>query len=58
MPTGLFLWNVLGPHFGLGEAQGKVDRKASVVTLALVLIVVVVEGTAAALLTGSPKPQR
>jgi Peptidase M50B-like len=58
VPTGLFLWNGLGPHFGLGEAQGKVDRKAVLVTLALVLIVVVVEGTAAAPSTGSPKPER
>ena len=41
---------------GLGEAQGKMDCKAALVTLALVLIVVVVEGTAAVLLTGSPKP--
>jgi len=56
VPTGLFLWNGLGPHFGLGEAQGKVDCKAALVTLAIVLIVVVVEGTAAVLLTGSPKP--
>src|SRR5208337_41762 len=46
------------PSFGLGDAQGKVDSKAVLVTLALVLIVVVVEGTAAALLTGSPKPER
>jgi hypothetical protein len=40
---GLFLWNGLGPHFGLGEAGGKVDHKAALVTLALVLIVVIVE---------------
>jgi len=58
VPTGLFLWTGLGPDFGLGEAQGKVDRKAALVTLALVLIVVAVEGTAAAPPTGSPKPQQ
>jgi hypothetical protein len=43
VPTGLFLWNGLGPHFGLGEAGGKVDHKAATVALALVLIVVIAE---------------
>jgi hypothetical protein len=43
VPIGLFLWNGLGPHFGLGEAGGKVDHKAALVTLALVLMVVIVE---------------
>jgi hypothetical protein len=43
VPTGLFLWNGLGPHFGLGEAVGKVDHKAALVTLALVLSIVIVE---------------
>jgi hypothetical protein len=38
--VGLYLWNGLGPHFGLGPAQGKVDRKAAVaVTAALVMLV-------------------
>src|SRR5208337_3073793 len=46
------------PSFGLGDAQGKVDRNAALGTLVLVLLVVVVEGTAAAPPTGSPKPQR
>ena len=34
VPTGLFLWNGLGPQFGLGEAGGKVDHKAALATLA------------------------
>ncbi len=34
--AGLYLWNGLGPYFGLGESRGKVDRKAAVgVTVAL-----------------------
>jgi hypothetical protein len=43
VPTGLFLWHGLGPHFGLGKARGKVDHKAALVTLALLLIVVIAE---------------
>jgi hypothetical protein len=37
---GLWLWNGLGPHFGCGTAQGKVDRKAAVgMTIALLILV-------------------
>ena len=43
VPIGLFVWNGLGPQFGRGEAEGKVDHIAALVTLALVLIVVIVE---------------
>ena len=43
VPTGLSLWNGLGPHFGLGETGGRVDHKAALVTLALVLIILIVE---------------
>jgi hypothetical protein len=43
VPTGFVLWNGLGKCFGLGDAQGKVDHKAALVTLALVLIVVIAE---------------
>jgi hypothetical protein len=33
---GLMLWHGLGPHFGLGPAQGRIDRRAAVgMTLAL-----------------------
>ncbi len=42
-PAGLFLWHGLGPRFGLGKARGLVDRRAAVVTLGLLLIVVVAE---------------
>lgn len=28
--AGLYLWNGLGPSFGLGEQQGRVDRRAAV----------------------------
>ena len=43
VPSGLFLWNGLGPHFGLGKAAGKVDHKAALVTMALVLIILIIE---------------
>ena len=43
VPLGLSLWNGLGRHYGLGRSSGKVDRKAAVATLGLVLIVVLVE---------------
>jgi hypothetical protein len=38
--AGLYLWNGLGPCFGLGPAHGKVDRKAAV-GVAIVLLGVV-----------------
>ncbi len=39
---GLYLWNGLGPHFGLGPAGGKVDRRAALgMTLALVLLIAI-----------------
>ena len=28
VPCGLYLWHGLGPHYGLGEAKGRVDRRA------------------------------
>lgn len=41
VPMGLWLWNGLGPYFGLGAAQGKVDRKVAVgTTVALFTLVV------------------
>jgi hypothetical protein len=43
VPSGLFLWNGLGPHYGLGSETGEVDRRAALGTLGLVLIVVLVE---------------
>jgi hypothetical protein len=39
---GLALWNGLGPHFGLGAGQGRVDRRAAVsTTVALVCLIAV-----------------
>lgn len=43
VPLGLFLWNGLGPHFGMGRTSGEVDRSAALGTLGLVLIGVLVE---------------
>jgi hypothetical protein len=43
VPCGLFLWHGLGPHYGLGEARGRVDRRAALGALALLLILVLVE---------------
>lgn len=40
---GLFLWNGLGPHFGLGRLRVEVDRKATLGTFGLLLIVVIIE---------------
>ena len=42
-PVGLWLWNGLGPRFGLGEARGEVDREAVAWTVGLVAIIVLVE---------------
>jgi hypothetical protein len=43
VPAGLWLWHGLGPSFGLGEAKGRVDRRAAVTILVLLLVVVLVE---------------
>jgi len=40
---GLCLWNGLGPHFGLGPARGKVDRRAAIGTAVALIVVVVLE---------------
>ena len=42
-PLGLYLWNGLGPSFGLGEARGRVSRSAVLVSLALFVTLAVVE---------------
>ena len=41
--AGLWLWNGLGPHFGLKEARDKVDSAAAVFTLALLMATVIAE---------------
>src|SRR5947209_13043350 len=43
VPVGLYLWHGLGRHFGLGEARGRIDRRAAVGTLCLFLAVLLVE---------------
>jgi len=42
-PLGLYLWNGLGPHFGLGTAAGKVDPRTAYVSCGLLLLTVVVK---------------
>jgi hypothetical protein len=42
-PLGLYLWNGLGPHFGLGAAAGKVDHRAAYASCGLLLLTVIVE---------------
>jgi len=43
LPLGLYLWNGLGPNFGLGQAAGKVDRVAAYLSCVVLWVVVVVE---------------
>jgi len=42
-PLGLYLWNGVGPHFGLGTAAGKVDHRAAYGSCGLLLLTVVAE---------------
>ncbi len=42
-PLGLYLWNGLGPHFGLGQAAGKVDHCAAYVSLGLLILTMILE---------------
>jgi VanZ like family len=42
-PLGLYLWNGLGPHFGLGRSTGRVSRTAASATLVILAAIVVVE---------------
>ena len=41
IPSGFVLWNGLGPSFGLGEADGKVDAKAAYVSLVMLITMLV-----------------
>ena len=43
IPLGLWLWNGLGPYFGLGASRGEVNRSAAYVMLALVVVLVTLE---------------
>jgi len=46
IPLGLYLWHGQGSHFGLGEAKGKVDRRAAWVCAMLLVVLVVMEWVA------------
>jgi len=43
IPVGLWLWNGLGPHFGLGAAAGRVDPTAAYTMLGMSIAVLTVE---------------
>jgi hypothetical protein len=43
IPIGFWLWNGLGPHFGLGATRGAVNRTATYVVVALLVAVVSLE---------------
>ena len=40
---GLYLWNGLGPRFGLGPAAGKVDHRAAYASCALLVLTIALE---------------
>jgi hypothetical protein len=42
-PLGLYLWNGIGPKFGLGEANGKVSRPAAIISLVLFALLAGIE---------------
>ena len=44
-PFGLYLWNGLGPHFGLGTAAGEVDHRAAYASCGLLLLTLILEMT-------------
>lgn len=39
VPSGVYLWHGLGPNFGLGEARGKIDHRALLASVALLLVI-------------------
>ena len=43
IPIGLWMWDGLGPHFGLGPNRGQVDRTAAYVMLVALVVLVVLE---------------
>lgn len=43
IPLGLWLWNGLGPHFGIGPNADEPDRRVYYVVTALLLFVVILE---------------
>jgi len=47
IPPGIYLWHRQGRHFGLGDARGKVDGRATIVAACLLAAIVVLELLAA-----------
>jgi len=45
LPSGLWLWNGLGAHFGLASSGPKVSRAAAYVSLGLLLLLILIELT-------------
>ena len=43
LPLGLYLWNGLGPHFGLGAAAGKVDQRTVYASCSMLLLTLLLE---------------
>lgn len=43
VPAGFWLWNRQGIHFGLGEANGRVNRKTAIAAASLFVGVVALE---------------
>lgn len=43
IPLGLYLWNGLGPRFGLGASKGKVDSRAAYACCLILCLVLAVE---------------
>jgi hypothetical protein len=43
IPIGLWLWNGIGPPFGLGAGQGQVDRTVTYVVVAIIVVIVSLE---------------
>ncbi len=48
-PLGLYLWNGLGPHFGLGAAAGSVEHRAAYVSCGLLVLTVILEAALSSL---------
>jgi hypothetical protein len=40
---GFFAWNGLGPHFGLGKSPLPIDRRATLVAVIVLVVLVAVE---------------
>jgi hypothetical protein len=40
-PIGIWLWHRQGPHFGLGQANGRVDQRVAYASLAACLVLLV-----------------